>query len=62
MKTALDTSGKSLTLTSLLTDFKEITKAGLAISVVFSSIVGYLLGVSADFPFSWMTFISLVIG
>lgn len=62
MKTALDTSGKSLTLTSLLTDFKEITKAGLAISVVFSSIVGYLLGVSEEFPFSWMTFILLAIG
>lgn len=62
MKTALDTSGKSLTLTSLLTDFKEITKAGLAISVVFSSIVGYLLGVSEEFPFSWMTFVLLGIG
>lgn len=62
MKTALDTSGKSLTITSLLTDFKEITKAGLAISVVFSSIVGYLLGVSDEFPFSWMTFVLLGIG
>lgn len=62
MKTALDTSGKSLTLTSLLTDFKEITKAGLAISVVFSSIVGYLLGVSEEFPFSWLTFVLLGIG
>ncbi|ESU20063.1 polyprenyltransferase (cytochrome oxidase assembly factor) [Flavobacterium cauense R2A-7] len=62
MKTALDTSDKSLTLTSLLTDFKEITKAGLAISVVFSSIVGYLLGVSEEFPFSWLTFVLLGIG
>lgn len=62
MKTALDTSGKSLTLTSLLTDFKEITKAGLAVSVVFSSIVGYLLGVSEEFPFSWLTFMLLGVG
>jgi len=62
MKTTLDTSEKPLLLTSLLTDFKEITKAGLAISVVFSSIVGYLLGVSDDAPFSWMTFILLGIG
>ncbi|HSD13456.1 MAG TPA: heme o synthase [Flavobacterium sp.] len=62
MKIALDTSKKSLTLTSLLTDFKEITKAGLAVSVVFSSIVGYLLGVSDEFPFSWMTFILLAVG
>ncbi|UOK43984.1 heme o synthase [Flavobacterium enshiense] len=58
----MNTSEKSLTLASLLTDFKEITKAGLAVSVVFSSIVGYLLGVSEEFPFSWVTFILLAIG
>ncbi|HLT54355.1 MAG TPA: heme o synthase [Flavobacteriaceae bacterium] len=29
---------------SFVTDFKEITKMGLALSVVFSSIAGYLLG------------------
>jgi len=58
----LDTSEKPMLLTSMLTDFKEITKAGLAISVVFSSIVGYLLGVSDEFPFSWMTFILLGVG
>ncbi|NRB59928.1 MAG: protoheme IX farnesyltransferase [Winogradskyella sp.] len=29
---------------SVLTDFKEITKMGLSISVVFSAIAGYLLG------------------
>jgi len=28
------------------TDFKEITKARLAISVVFSAVAGYLLGAS----------------
>jgi protoheme IX farnesyltransferase len=43
MKTALN-SVKSNTLASVYTDFKEITKARLAISVVFSSIAGYLLG------------------
>ena len=58
----MNTSEKSLSLSSLLTDFKEITKAGLAISVVFSSIVGYLLGVSEEFPFSWLTFFLLAIG
>ena len=31
--------------TSVISDFKEITKMRLALSVVFSSIVGYLLGV-----------------
>ena len=30
--------------TSLISDFKEITKMGLALSVVFSSVAGYLLG------------------
>lgn len=29
---------------SLISDFKEITKMGLALSVVFSSVAGYLLG------------------
>ncbi|OJV72114.1 MAG: protoheme IX farnesyltransferase [Flavobacterium sp. 40-81] len=62
MKTALNASEKSISITSLFTDFKGITKAGLAISVVFSSIVGYLLGVSAEFPFDWMTFVLLGIG
>ncbi|MGI9547832.1 MAG: heme o synthase [Flavobacteriaceae bacterium] len=43
MKTAVS-SVKSNTFSSIFTDFKEITKARLAVSVVFSSIAGYLLG------------------
>ena len=35
----------SITVKSIFSDFKEITKAGLAISVVFSSLAGYLLGI-----------------
>ena len=50
------------TLKSLFLDFKEITKAGLAISVVFSSIVGYLLGFSEKYPFSFITLFLLAIG
>lgn len=42
---ALSATNSSLTLRSIFIDFKEITKAGLAISVVFSSLAGYLLGV-----------------
>jgi len=35
---------------SLILDFKEITKMRLALSVVFSSVAGYLLGVdTVDF-------------
>ena len=33
----------SITLTSFLADFKSVTKMGLSISVVFSSLAGYLL-------------------
>jgi len=50
------------TLKSIFLDFKEITKAGLAISVVFSSIVGYLLGFSETHPFSFTTLLLLAIG
>ncbi|HEA21507.1 hypothetical protein LCGC14_0626530 [marine sediment metagenome] len=43
MKTAVNTATNA-TLTMVFSDFKEITKARLAISVVFSSIAGYFLG------------------
>lgn len=43
-------SATSTTSHSLISDFKEITKMRLALSVVFSSLAGYLLGVeSVDF-------------
>ncbi|MGB5418872.1 heme o synthase [Algibacter sp.] len=38
-------SQSSLATPSVISDFKEITKMRLSISVVFSSLVGYLLGV-----------------
>lgn len=43
MKSAVG-SVKNTSLSLLFSDFKEITKAKLAISVVFSSIAGYFLG------------------
>ncbi|MCK0145985.1 heme o synthase [Arenibacter sp. F26102] len=43
MKTAVS-SVKSTSLAVYFADFKEITKARLAVSVVFSSIAGYFLG------------------
>lgn len=43
MKTAVS-QVKSASFSSVITDFKEITKVRLAVSVVFSSIAGYLLG------------------
>lgn len=47
---------------NIVQDFKEITKAGLAISVLFSSIAGYLLGFDTEFPFSWTTLLMLSVG
>ncbi len=45
--------------TSVVQDFKEITKMRLALSVVFSSVAGYLLGVETV---SWSTLILLAVG
>lgn len=43
MKTAVS-SAKEASLSLIFADFKEITKARLSVSVVFSAIAGYLLG------------------
>jgi protoheme IX farnesyltransferase len=42
-------------------DFLEITKARLAVSVVFSSMAGFVLGVS-DFSANWFVLVKLAIG
>lgn len=62
MKITLDTTEKTISVKSLFADFTAITKARLAVSVVFSSMAGYLLGFSDANPFSWVTFILLGIG
>lgn len=49
----------SFSISSIITDFKEITKIRLSLSVVFSSIAGYLLG--AD-TISFFTLILLAFG
>lgn len=43
---SLDTKAESIIAGTIISDFKEITKIRLSISVVFSSIAGYLLGTS----------------
>ncbi|MDW5287332.1 heme o synthase [Formosa sp. PL04] len=46
----MSSTQKSVKTHSLISDFKEITKMRLSLSVVFSSITGYLLGVdTVDF-------------
>jgi protoheme IX farnesyltransferase len=62
MKTAYDTTSNTLSLKTVFLDFKEITKAGLAISVLFSSIAGYFLGFLAMISFSMVCLIMLAIG
>ncbi|WP_370029775.1 heme o synthase [Flavobacterium sp. 28YEA47A] len=58
----MSTTANNFSLKSLYIDFREITKARLAVSVVFSSIAGYLLGFDAAHPFKWLTLIMLSIG
>lgn len=58
----MNSTTNTLSLKAIFRDFKEITKAGLAISVLFSSIAGYLLGFDESHPFSWTTLIMLIIG
>jgi protoheme IX farnesyltransferase len=62
MKQVLNATQNSFTFQSLFFDFKQITKAGLSISVVFSSIAGYFLGILDISTFSWTTLIMLSIG
>jgi protoheme IX farnesyltransferase len=59
---ALSTISNPTSIKSIYLDFKAITKAGLAISVVFSSIAGYVLGFDNSHPFSWLVLLKLAIG
>ncbi len=52
----------TFSFTSIFVDFKAITKAGLAVSVVFSSIAGFVLGEANSAPFNWIVLLKLAIG
>lgn len=58
----LNSTPNSLSIKSIYTDFKAITKAGLAISVVFSSIAGFLLGVADFQALQWVVLLKLAVG
>ncbi|NGY36280.1 protoheme IX farnesyltransferase [Flavobacterium sp. XN-5] len=62
MITVLNSMSNTLSLRTVFLDFKEITKAGLAISVLFSAIAGYFLGFDSEHPFQWSVLIMLAIG
>ena len=55
-------AAQHITFRSILLDFKQITKAGLAFSVVFSSIAGYLLGVYGFGTANLTTLLMLAVG
>ena len=59
---SLSSNINSFSIKAAFKDFKEITKAGLAISVLFSSVAGYFLGISDQTPFQWSVLIMLTIG
>ena len=62
MKATLNASDTTFSVQSVFADFKALTNTGLALSVVFSSLAGYLLGVSDEHPFSGLTLMLLAIG
>jgi protoheme IX farnesyltransferase len=51
-----------ISLKSLSIDFLEITKARLAISVVFSSVAGYMLAIPSLQSFDVLLFLKLIVG
>ena len=58
----MNATENSFSLKSIYIDFREITKARLAVSVVFSSIAGFMLGIADLQSFSWLVFVKLAIG
>jgi protoheme IX farnesyltransferase len=58
----LNASANTLSIKSITTDFLEITKARLAVSVVFSSLAGFMLGVDNFGVESWLILLKLAIG
>jgi len=57
----LETQNK-INKAGILAQFLELTKARLSVSVVISTIAGYLLGFSTSQPFQWKVVVLLAIG
>jgi protoheme IX farnesyltransferase len=58
----LNATQNTFSLKSIYIDFREITKARLAISVVFSSIAGFMLGIYDLHSLDWMILLKLAVG
>ena len=61
MKTELSLATNTFSFKSTYTDFKAITKAGLAVSVVFSSLAGFVLGVEDFQTSTWVVLLKLAL-
>jgi protoheme IX farnesyltransferase len=58
----LNATQSTLSFKSIYIDFREITKARLAISVVFSSIAGFMLGIYDLHSLDWLVLLKLAVG
>ncbi len=58
----MNATQNTFSLKSIYIDFREITKARLAISVVFSSIAGFMLGIYDLHSLDWMVLLKLAVG
>lgn len=58
----MNATQSTLSFKSIYIDFREITKARLAISVVFSSIAGFMLGIYDLHSLDWMVLLKLAVG
>lgn len=58
----METISQSHTKKPLYKDFVAITKARLSISVVVSTLAGYLLGFDNEYPFQWKVLFLLIVG
>ena len=58
----MNATHSTFSLQSIYIDFREITKARLAISVVFSSVAGFMLGIYDLHSLDWMVLLKLAVG
>ena len=58
----MNATHSTFSLKSIYIDFREITKARLAISVVFSSVAGFMLGIYDLHSLDWLVLLKLSVG
>lgn len=58
----MNTTSNTSPIREFYSEFKQITKAGLSVSVVFSSIAGYFLGILDFASLDWTVLLMLAVG